>query len=189
MSKKDKKRPKGSLSKVKLAILVGIIVIAFASIAFFLLLQLTSTETAIENDGGQKDEKVVALERASKAAEEGDTTEVKKQYRTLIDAESDIERKTVMMIDWSGVLYAAGYHQEAIAVAKEAESLNEDRFLVADWLSRVYEYEKKYDCLHQRSFQRVYSCEYQSCEYPRKENYPNCSCCLNLWDQRQFECF
>jgi|TARA_B100001245_G_scaffold236596_1_gene228640 tetratricopeptide (TPR) repeat protein len=145
MSKKDKKRPKGSLSKVKLAILVGIIVIAFASIAFFLLLQLTSTETAIENDEGQKDEKVVALERASKAAEEGDTTEVKKQYRTLIDAESDIERKTVMMIDWSGVLYAAGYHQEAIAVAKEAESLNEDRFLVADWLSRVYEYEKKYD--------------------------------------------
>ena len=42
------------------------------------------------------------------------------------------------------MLYAAGKYKEAIDVAKEAEPLSDDKYLIADWLSRLYEDQRQF---------------------------------------------
>ncbi len=67
-----------------------------------------------------------------------------KTYDAAIKNEASIERKTLLYIDLSGVYYDAGQYDQAIAVAKTAEAANSDKFLIADWLSRIYEDQKDY---------------------------------------------
>lgn len=72
------------------------------------------------------------------------TSVADKLYQEAIDAEGSTERKTRLYLDLSGVYYAAEQYKEAFEAAEKAESLNPDKFLVADWLSRLYEDQKNY---------------------------------------------
>lgn len=67
-----------------------------------------------------------------------------KSYERAIAAETSQERKTTLAIDLSGVYYAAGEYDKAFAAMKDVEASNPDKFLVADWLSRLYEDRKDY---------------------------------------------
>ena len=69
----------------------------------------------------------------------GDTEGANRTYEAAIEAEKNVIKKTSLMIDQSEVLFNAGKQKEAIAVAKKAETLGDDKYLGADWLARVYE--------------------------------------------------
>lgn len=65
-------------------------------------------------------------------------------YQQAVDAEQTAERKARLYLDLSGVYYAAERYQEAFDAAAKAEAVNPDKFLAADWLSRLYEDQKNY---------------------------------------------
>lgn len=65
-------------------------------------------------------------------------------YQQAVDAEQTAARKTRLYLDLSGVYYAAKQYQEAFDAAAKAEAVNPDKFLAADWLSRLYEDQKNY---------------------------------------------
>ncbi len=83
-------------------------------------------------------------DRAEEAVAAGDVNKASEIYRNAIQTEADTTKKIQLYIDQSGVLYAGGKHEQAIAVAREAEALADDKFLVADWLSRIYEDQRQY---------------------------------------------
>lgn len=82
--------------------------------------------------------------RAERAVSEGNVAEMTEIYKNAINAEDDTIKKVQLYLDQSGVLYASGKYEEAIAVARQAEAIGTDQFLVADWLSRLYEDQKQY---------------------------------------------
>lgn len=65
-------------------------------------------------------------------------------YQQAIDGEQTAARKSQLYLDLSGVYYAAKQYQEAFNAAAKAEAVNPDKFLAADWLSRLYEDQKEY---------------------------------------------
>lgn len=65
-------------------------------------------------------------------------------YQQAVDAEQTATRKSQLYLDLSGVYYAAKQYQEAFDAAAKAEAVNPDKFLAADWLSRLYEDQKNY---------------------------------------------
>lgn len=65
-------------------------------------------------------------------------------YQQAIDAEQTAARKSQLYLDLSGVYYAAKQYKEAFDAAAKAEAVNPDKFLAADWLSRLYEDQKNY---------------------------------------------
>jgi tetratricopeptide (TPR) repeat protein len=90
-----------------------------------------------KSDGALRDEATTALKSNNTAA-------AQKSYQTAIDSEKTVERKTLLYIDLSGVYYAQGRSQEAFDVMKQADAINADKFLIADWLSRLYEDQQNY---------------------------------------------
>lgn len=91
-----------------------------------------------EQDGKLRDS-------ASKEVASGNVSGAEKLYEDAIAKEAESTRKIELAIDQSEVLYAAGKYSEAIAVAKKAEGVSEQKFLIADWLARVYEDQKQYN--------------------------------------------
>ncbi len=91
----------------------------------------------VERDGAVRDS-------ARDAIKDGDLAAAAEVYDNEIKTETDTVRKIQLYIDQSASLYDAGNAKEAIAVAKKAEPLSDDKFLVADWLSRIYEDQKQY---------------------------------------------
>lgn len=67
-----------------------------------------------------------------------------KLYQQAITAADSEERKTLLYIDLSAVYYREKKYPQAFEAAKKAEALNPDKFLIADWLSRLYEDQKEY---------------------------------------------
>lgn len=65
-------------------------------------------------------------------------------YMSEISKEPVAAQKVKLYLNQSSVLYTAAKYDEAIASAKKAETLQSDKFLVADWLSRIYEDRKDY---------------------------------------------
>lgn len=81
---------------------------------------------------------------AAAEAQKGDVGKVDELYAQAIAGENTAARKIQLYVDQSGVLYAAGKYSEAFEAARQAEGLGGDQFLVADWLSRIYEDQKDY---------------------------------------------
>jgi tetratricopeptide (TPR) repeat protein len=81
---------------------------------------------------------------AAAALKKGNAEEANKIYEQAIESESDTARKVSLYLQQSGVYYDQDKVKEAIAVAKKAETISDDKFLVADWLSRIYEDQKQY---------------------------------------------
>jgi tetratricopeptide (TPR) repeat protein len=81
---------------------------------------------------------------AEQAIEEGNIAKADEVYKQAINNEEDASRKVQLAIDQSRVLYAASKYDEAIKVAKAAEGLSSDKYLIADWLSKIYEDQQQY---------------------------------------------
>jgi tetratricopeptide (TPR) repeat protein len=82
---------------------------------------------------------------AEQALEQGDTAKANSLYTEAINAEDDAPKKVQLAIDQSGVLYAANKFDDAINVAKSAEDYSTDKYLIANWLSKLYEDQKQYE--------------------------------------------
>lgn len=106
---------------------------------------LTNEQKAIRDANVKQTQREGAIrDSAADAIEKGDSTKATDVYTEAIKSEKDVTKKIQLYIDQSGVLYAAGKHKQAISVAQEAETVSDDKYLVADWLSRLYEDQKEY---------------------------------------------
>ncbi len=92
----------------------------------------------------QREQESAVMTDAQEALARGETDKVDSIYEDAVKAEADTVRKIKLMIDQSKLLYGSGKQDEAIRVAKSAESLSEDKYIVAVWLARVYENRKEY---------------------------------------------
>lgn len=91
----------------------------------------------------KKSEDIAFRDEVNKALESDDASAlggVKEQ----IDQEAEAARKVELYVELSNVYFDQGMVDESLAAAKQAEEASEDKFLVADWLSRVYEYQHDY---------------------------------------------
>lgn len=91
----------------------------------------------VQHDGNIRDDEAKAIER-------GDIAGANAIYEKALAAENNPSRKVQLAIDYSGELYNASKYAEAIDIAKKAESMSDDKYLIADWLSRVYEDQRQY---------------------------------------------
>lgn len=106
---------------------------------------LTATQKAKRDaDVRQRQREGLIRDKAEQAINKGDFDEVTDIYKSAINAENDTVKKVQLYLDQSQVLYVAGKYDEAIAVARQAEAIGTDQFLVGDWLSRLYEHQKQY---------------------------------------------
>jgi tetratricopeptide (TPR) repeat protein len=131
---------------------VGILLFAGAVGAMVWWIMSHPAEQKVTEDQQTKVEAAVAQAKqqgevrtsAEAAVSKGNVDQANKIYADAIAREADAVRKIELYLDQSGVFYAAGQYKEAFAAAKKAESLTDDKFLVADWLSRLYEDQKDY---------------------------------------------
>lgn len=158
MSKKRKKRllninlPERAKLVIAASAGVALVVIVFVTVVALLNQPRSSEDVGLTADQiATRDKNVQQAKRdgairadALAAIKEGDAAEAEEVYAKAIASEEDTARKVQLYIDQSGVLYDAGNVKEAIAVAKRAEALTNDKYLIADWLSRLYEDQKKY---------------------------------------------
>jgi tetratricopeptide (TPR) repeat protein len=162
MSKKSKKfeqlkeQIKNLSPQTKRVLIAGCVLLLIIVISCILLVVASQRQLDEESGftSGQKavrDANVKQAQRegairdsAENAIEKGDVAKVDSVYSDAIESETDITKKIQLYIDHSGVLYAAGKYKEAIEVAKEAEPISDDKYLVADWLSRLYEDQSEY---------------------------------------------
>lgn len=97
-----------------------------------------------EHDTKQAEADGKLQQEAVKNIQNKNTVNAEKVYQAAIEAEATAERKTLLYIDLSGVYYKSGLIKEAFAAAEKADAANPDKFLMADWLSRLYEDQKNY---------------------------------------------
>ncbi len=82
--------------------------------------------------------------QAAQAIKDNKTADAVKLYQDAIDSETTIARKTQLYLDLSGVYYAQGRYADAFAAAEKANAINPDKYLYADWISRLYKDRKEY---------------------------------------------
>ena len=142
--------------RMKLVIVIGVALVVVIVIAGTVI--LLSGQNKLSDDSGfteaQKQQRELRIQQSKRdgaildsakvAIDKGDTAQADEVYKTAIQSEQDTTRKIKLHIDQSGLLYGAGKVQEAIDAAKKAEGLSDDKYLVADWLSRIYEDQKQY---------------------------------------------
>lgn len=139
-------------TKVIVVITSALIVVGILVMVLISLNQGNSGDPAITSDQKAKREANVkrsqrdsaVLDEATDAIEEGNTEKVNEVYATAIESEEDTARKIKLAIDQSRLFYYAAKVDDAIRVAKDAENLGDDKFLIAFWLARVYEDQKQY---------------------------------------------
>lgn len=159
MSKKHKKR-EWHLPKLSLPVKVGLGFVLFVTVASLIMfivgvvingqdsgngLTITDAQKRARDEAVRKAQHDGAIyDSAKQALESGDDEKANSIYNDAINNESDGTRKVELAIDQSRALSAQGKASEAVAVAKKAESYSSDKFLIADWLSKLYEYQRKY---------------------------------------------
>lgn len=161
MSKKTKRerRERQTRTKVIIGIMTAVFVVGLCIGGYFVWNSFQDArENAKESSEKPSNDDIAKTREAfkqsrddgdlrQKAFEEvgGDNADAAdKVYQQAISGEPSQERKTELAIDLSGVYYAAGQYDKAFAAMKEAEASNPDKFLAADWLSRLYEDQKDY---------------------------------------------
>ena len=142
-------------TKVFMALgVVGAIVVVAVVVALININSQPPINISDNLNAKQKAEQAAKLEQlkregtvrdnAEQAIAQGDTTKVNTIYNEAINSESDASKKVQLAIDQSGILYAANKYEEAIQVARNAENLSSDKYLIANWLSKLYEDQKQY---------------------------------------------
>ncbi len=132
-------------------VITVIALVILSIIAWMLMRQPHANEPEVTTDKGQIEASVKQAEKDGKLREEAtakiksnSTADANDLYQQAIDAEATAERKTRLYIDLSSVYYAAGKYKEAFDIMDKADEINPDKFLLADWLSRLYEDQKNY---------------------------------------------
>lgn len=155
MSKKTQRERRQRQFRSKIVIIVGAVLAVIIVVAAVLIMYLRPTFTAepeaAPDAKAAASESVARTEKDGKlrdtAAEEvkkGDVDKAGELYTQAIASENSTVRKVQLYVDQSGVLYTAGRYTEAFEAAKRAEQLSDDKFIIADWLSRIYEDQKEY---------------------------------------------
>ncbi len=155
MSKKTKRERAERLFRRKVMIITGVtlallVVLSFGGWWFFVRQQTAESGNAPDTSVDDKQRQARTKqdndlrESATEAIKKGDMSSVDTLYRQAIDDASDVTRKVQLYINQSSILYDAGQPEAAIAAAEKAASVSKDQFLVADWLSRIYEDQKEY---------------------------------------------
>ncbi len=155
MSKKNKKQFSGMSRRAKLIIVSSVVAVfvVSAGVVGYMLYQSQQQVggTPIASELVERDARVAQIKsdeeifnNASSELKKGNIAGVEKVYDDAVKAETDRARKIQIYIDQSALFYNAGHVKEAIAAAKNAVTLSDDQFLVADWLSRIYEDQKNY---------------------------------------------
>lgn len=137
---------------------IGVVIIAVVAATWWFVSQRTPqsqiSKTVTESVNGDqrwsnyKDrlERGAELRKlANQALASGDARTVGSIYDEAVDAELNVPDKVELRLDQAKLLYGKGLHDEAITVAKSAEALGDDQYMIADWLSRIYERRKEYD--------------------------------------------
>jgi hypothetical protein len=92
----------------------------------------------------QEQELANIITDAQTAMEHGDSAKVDSIYQSQIANTKDVVTKQKLILDQSRVYYFGSRYDKAIQIAKSAEGLTDDKFLVANWLSQVYMGTKHY---------------------------------------------
>lgn len=85
-----------------------------------------------------------AFSSSAEAVESGNGDKADEIYKAALAAETDPTKKVKLAINQSTTLYMGGKYDEAVKVALEAEGFSEDKYLISDWLARLYNYGKRY---------------------------------------------
>jgi tetratricopeptide (TPR) repeat protein len=156
MSKKTQRERLERAYRTKLVVIVGCVLAVLIIATLVILGYLRSRQpneptTVAPEQQVQRDANVARAKKdgelrdaAAEQVKKGDTNKASELYSQAISSESDLNRKIQLYVDQSSVLYAAGRYTEAFEAAKKAEGLSNDKFLAADWLSRIYEDQKDY---------------------------------------------
>ena len=83
-------------------------------------------------------------QKAAAEIKKNDPAQADQLYKKAIDGEASVARKVQLYVDQSSVYYGAARYTEALATGKKAEAITTDKFVIADWLSRLYEDQKDY---------------------------------------------
>lgn len=140
--------------RIVLAGVAGVLVLAaVVAMVAWVIMSIPSREEPVakqtdiekaERDAKQAEADGKLQETASKNIQAKNFVEAEKVYQEAAKGEATAERKTLLYIDLSGLYYKAGLFKEAFAAAEKADQINPDKFLMADWLSRLYEDQKNY---------------------------------------------
>jgi tetratricopeptide (TPR) repeat protein len=132
-------------TKAKIGFGVAIIVVVIVAVTYIVTStisrQLSGAENALQQDFTKKDttaRQQDARKGSAEAIVSGDDKTSDAIYRKALDAEKDPTRKVLLAIDQSRLLSVAGQFDKAVSVAKEAESYSTDKYLIDDWLARLY---------------------------------------------------
>lgn len=135
---------------LKAKLLVGLAVIIFVgAIAVFIVTlsinnQLSDSDTEnfknLDAATRQKD----ATKTAQTAIDSGDSKKAGDIYEQAIAAEPDPTKKVELAVDYSATLNSAGKFEDALAVAKKAESYSSDKYLITRWLALLNELGGRY---------------------------------------------
>lgn len=154
MGKRKKQQFWTKERRIGTAIIGGVIaaVICVAIVVF-----VVGQQRNAEPGGATKEEREAAEASAKQAEADGalrekarsallvnDTATAEKIYEDAANKAANDTQKVQLYIDLSAVYYAQKRYNEAFLAGKKAETMSSDRFLVADWLSRLYEDQKMY---------------------------------------------
>lgn len=128
---------------IVIVIVVALIVIVSVAVALFFIMKQSrgndQMPPAIAKDVENAKKSGQVRDKAQKEIARGDTKAASQSYDDAIRAEPDMTRKIKLAIDQSEVLFNAGKYDEAFDAAKKGEAITSDKYLIADWLSRLYE--------------------------------------------------
>ncbi|MDB5184093.1 MAG: hypothetical protein JWO07_774 [Candidatus Saccharibacteria bacterium] len=143
-------------TKLIIAIAAAIVIVLGITITVLMILandtKPTSQATGTLNEdqkrqlAGQQAQQLSDIDKSAQdAIDRGDENRVNDIYQSALQNESDPTMKTNLIIDESRLYLYARNTNKAITIAKTAESLLSDKFLIADWLSQLYLTAKQYD--------------------------------------------
>lgn len=86
-----------------------------------------------------------AKQLSADALHTGNDSAAAEVYARALSAESDPQKKVELAIDHSKLQFYAGDFDAALKTALQAESFSSDKFLISDWLGRLYALGKRYN--------------------------------------------
>jgi tetratricopeptide (TPR) repeat protein len=136
----------------KAKVLLGVTVFVLTA-ALMTLIVTSMLAQQLRSDGESYDfknsdaatRKKDAVKAAQSATNSGDSSKAGDIYEQAIEDEPDPTKKVELAISHSRMLRLAGKFDEAVEVAKRAESYSDDKFLIIDWLAQLHEKGKQYE--------------------------------------------
>jgi len=139
-------------TKAKIGAIVAVVVIVVVVVTFVITSAISrqlagSTGSATQEDFTKKNTETRqqdARTSAAAAIASGDDKASASIYLQALAAEKDPTRKVKLAIDQSRLLSYANKFDEAVDVAKSAEAYSDDKYLINDWLARLYAKGQRY---------------------------------------------